>query len=136
MEAEENQYLAPYLRFGGQCREAMRFYHTAFGGELHMQSFIEAGYDEVTHPENIMHAQLISPDGFTFMGTDGLDEPLNIGNNISLSIITSDKGRGYQLYEYLRKGGRTDIDLEETDWGAEFGAITDRFGISWMFNIG
>ena len=136
MEAEENQYLAPYLRFGGDCREAMKFYHNAFGGELHLQTFHEAGYTEVDHPEHVMHCQLISPDGFTFMGTDGLGEELIYGTNISLSIVTSDKGRGYQLFEYLSKGGQVDLNLEETAWGAEFRALTDRYGINWMFNIG
>ena len=35
-------HLTPYLAFNGNCRDAMEFYKTVFGGELNVQTFGEA----------------------------------------------------------------------------------------------
>ncbi len=47
----------------------MQFYRDVFGGELAMNTFSEFGQ---TGPEadQIMHAQLDTPAGYTFMGSD------------------------------------------------------------------
>ncbi|WP_336249137.1 VOC family protein [Stomatohabitans albus] len=132
---ETTDYLAPYIRFQGKCREAMAFYLEAFGGDLSMTSFEEAGVIEAPHPEYIMHAQLITPEGMTFMGTDGAGEPVSYGTSISLAIVTEDHDRGHILFDALSEGGEIDVELEKQMWGAEFGAVVDKFGVNWMFNI-
>lgn len=34
----------------------------------------------------------------------------------------------------MSDGARVIMPLENTFWGARFGMLIDRFGISWMFN--
>lgn len=132
---ESIDYLAPYIRFEGRCKEAMEFYADAFGGELSMISFEEAGISDAPFPKQIMHSQLITPEGMTFMGTDGVGEPLIYGNAISLAVAVENHDRGHQLFDDLAQGGHIDVPLEVQLWGAEFGAIVDKFGVNWMFNI-
>ena len=54
-----NINLEAYLFFKGQCREAMEFYKSVFGGELSVTTYKDAGVDaEGTSPDWLMHASL------------------------------------------------------------------------------
>lgn len=128
--------LNPYVNFAGQTREAMEFYQSVFGGELNMTTFGEFGMTDPNMANGIMHANLISPSGFTLMAADA---PPNMehkpGNNITISLSGDDGAdlRGY--WEKLAEGGQVMMPLEKQSWGDEFGMLTDRFGIPWMVNI-
>ncbi len=39
-------YLAPYLSFDGNCKEAMDFYHGVMGGELEFHTFQDYAFDD------------------------------------------------------------------------------------------
>ena len=58
------------------------------------------------------------------------------GDNIAVSLSGDDADdlRGY--WEKLSDGGTVTMPLEKQMWGDEFGMCIDRFGISWMVNIG
>ncbi len=64
-------YLAPYLSFDGNCKEAMEFYHGVMGGELESHTFAE--FDMPGTPEHyktkIMHS-MITNDSLIFMASD------------------------------------------------------------------
>ena len=129
--------LNPYLRFDGTAREAMQHYDRVFGGELVLNTFGESGADDPSIADKVMHAQLETDRGFTLMASDsppGMD--LNVGDNIAVSLSgdDADELRGY--WERLSDGGTVTVPLEKQMWGDEFGACIDRFGISWMVNIG
>lgn len=34
----------------------------------------------------------------------------------------------------MAKGGKITMPLQDTFWGARFGMLQDKFGVSWMFN--
>ena len=130
--------LEPYLQFRDQARDAMEFYRGVFGGELTMQTFAEAGMSgDPSNDDRIMHAQLVTPRGMVLMASDVPDgiayEP---GSAISLSLSGDDEPslRGY--FDALSAGGNVIEPLEQAPWGDVFGACIDRFGTSWMVNIG
>lgn len=58
------------------------------------------------------------------------------GDNITVSLSGDDGDvlRGY--WEQLSGTGTVSVPLEKQMWGDEFGACTDKFGISWLVNIG
>jgi PhnB protein len=128
--------LNPYVNFAGQTREAMEFYHSVFGGELNLTTFGEFGMTDPNMANGIMHANLVTPSGFTLMAAD---VPPNMehkqGNNITISLSGDDGAdlRGY--WEKLSQGGQVMMPLEKQGWGDEFGMLVDRFGIPWMVNI-
>lgn len=128
--------LNPYICFGGKTREAMNFYKDIFGGEL-MLNEVGGSPMEQMWPSGdktaIFHSSLHG-NGVTIMGTDmtgpqGLVE----GNNISMAIGCS-KAEIETLFNKLAEGGTVLDSLKEQFWGAMFGAVKDKYGISWMLN--
>ena len=129
--------LNPYLNFPGNAREAMTFYQSVLGGELTISTFGEYGA-EGDGADGVMHSQLETPDGLVLMASDmppGQEDGHTVGTNITVSL----SGDGEQLRRYwegLSEGGEVQMPLEKQMWGDEFGALTDRYGIPWMVNIG
>jgi PhnB protein len=128
--------LNPYISFKDNARAAMEFYKEVFGGELTMSTFGEYGQADTPVADNIMHANLETPSGFTLMAADtppGMDH--NPGDNISVSLSGDDPDelRGY--WDKLSAGGNVSVPLEKQMWGDEFGQCTDQYGIQWMVNI-
>ncbi|GAA3565616.1 VOC family protein [Amycolatopsis ultiminotia] len=130
--------LNPYLSFRDDARAAMEFYHSVFGGDLALNTFGEAGAPaDGGYADRIMHAMLETDNGFTLMAADtppGMEHQPGTNISISLSGDEGDLLRGY--WAKLVEGGAVAVPLEKQMWGDEFGSCTDRFGISWMVNIG
>jgi PhnB protein len=129
--------LNPYISFDGNARDALAFYESVFGGSLATNTFGEYGQADAPHADKIMHGMLETPSGFTLMAADtppGM--PHNPGDNIAISLSgdDGDELRGY--WQQLSDGGSVGVPLEKQMWGDEFGMCTDRFGITWLVNIG
>jgi PhnB protein len=128
--------LNPYLNFPGTAREAMEFYESVFGGTLSVMTFADAGAEGVADPSQVMHASLETSSGYTLMASDvppGMDLQPGNAMSVSLSGDAVDELRGY--WAALSAGGKVTMPLEVQMWGDEFGACTDRFGVSWMVDI-
>jgi PhnB protein len=129
--------LNPYISFDGDARLAMQFYESVFGGTLTLNTYREIGGLEGPDADKIMHGVLETASGFTLMGADdppGTDH--KPGNTIAVSLSGDDAAelRGY--WTKLSDGGTVSVPLETQMWGDEFGMCDDRFGITWMVNIG
>jgi PhnB protein len=132
--------LQPYLFFTGNCEEALKFYQGIFGGEIgeisrwkDMPS--DAGGPPVT-PENqnkVMHADFKSG-AVAFMGADASPGKQYGEGAISLSLGLSDEAEAQRIFDALSAGGKVEMPLQDTFWGAKFGMFTDKFGIDWMIN--
>ncbi|MEU9991012.1 VOC family protein [Streptomyces sp. NPDC048045] len=128
--------LNPYISFAGNARDAMEFYKSVLGGELALNTYGQFG-GGTGHDDRIMHAMLETSSGFTLMGADlppGAEH--TPGNNfaVSLSGDDADELRGY--WDKLSDGATVAVPLEKQAWGDVFGMCTDRYGITWMVNIG
>jgi PhnB protein len=129
--------LNPYLSFNGDAREAVEFYRSVFGGELTVSTHADFGNPDPALADKVMHAQLETDAGYTLMASDFMpDMPFNPGNTITVSLSGDDGDRLRQYFEKLSDGGTVTMPLEKQMWGDEFGMCTDRFGVSWMVNIG
>lgn len=63
--------LTPYLRFAGDAKEAMEFYHQVLGGELSMLTFQEGMNDNNPAVAGlIMHASIFVERGLHLMASD------------------------------------------------------------------
>ena len=127
-----NVALNPYLFFTGDCKQAMEFYQSVFGGSLEIVTF--ADYGQTENPDNIMHANLKG--GLVeFMGSDGTrTTPYDI-SRISMALGGSDAAAMTEAFNKLSEGGKVDQALGPAPWGGQFGMCTDKFGIDWMVNI-
>jgi PhnB protein len=127
--------LNPYLRFNGDAREALEFYHSVFGGDLRVSTFGEFGMQDTPQADQVMHGQLESDLGYTIMASD---TPPGMGYHPGDTITVSLSGDEEVLrtyFEKLAEGGKIGTPLEKQMWGDEYGDLTDRFGVNWMVNL-
>lgn len=133
-----------YLNFNGNCQEAFDFYKSIFGGDFSyvgkFKDMPPMGEQEMseTDGEKIMHISLPISKETILMGSDTIDgfgPPLQIGNNISISINTDSKEEADRLFDNLSKGGTVGMSMDNVFWGSYFGMFTDRFGVDWMVSF-
>ncbi len=128
--------LNPYMNFPGTARDAMQFYESVFGGTLTLMTFADAGAEGVPDPNQVMHAMLETPSGYTLMASDLPPRMQHRpGTNISISVSGDDDEELRRYWEALSADATIQMPLEKQMWGDVFGSCTDRFGINWMINI-
>ena len=124
-----------YLNFNGNCRDAMTFYKDCLGGELMLQT-VEGSPIEAQCPAGLKHQILhssLTKNALILMASDMVGTGgLKKGNNISLSLSCSSEEETNSYFSNLADGGRIVEDLKLQFWGAMFGVVTDKFGITWM----
>ncbi|WP_194776212.1 VOC family protein [Pararhodonellum marinum] len=127
----------PYLHFDENCREAMQYYQSLFGGDLELMSIGESPSKEEFPSKlhhQIMHASLINED-FNLMASDMCGQgPLHQGNSVQLSLDCSSEDEINKLYQQMIDGGKVEQELGEQFWGALFAMVIDKFGVRWMLS--
>lgn len=125
-----------YANFNGQCREAMTFYKSVFGGELTMQSAGSspmAAQVPAQFQDHLIHAQLDTKD-WTLMASDAIGHPLTHGNDMSIMINCDSEEQINTYYKALSAGGEIVSELKKEFWGAIYANFVDKYGIRWMLN--
>lgn len=128
--------LIPYLHFAGNSKEVLEFYQHALGGDV-----VQLGtYGESPMPsdedykDKVMHARFIF-DGNMIMVSDVFKgQTISTDGNIQLSVDVEDEDKLDSIFNKMSEGGRVTMPLQDQFWGARFGMLQDRFGVSWMFN--
>ncbi len=126
-----------YITFNGNCEEAIKRYQEIFGGEIiMMQKFSDAPASEDMPAEfgdRIMHAQLQVGSDVLMVSDNFEDKPIEYaGISVQAGFPTVEEAR--RVFDGLAEGGQITMPFEATFWSAGFGAVLDRFGISWLVN--
>lgn len=132
----------PYLNFDGKAEEAFNFYKSVFGGEFMGDIYRIGGAPGTENlPEEernrVMHIALPIDQHTTLMASDIIPSAghvLKEGNNVQLSLHPETREEADRLFNSLSAGGQVEMPMEDTFWGAYYGAFTDKFGIKWMIN--
>ncbi|WP_342379940.1 VOC family protein [Myxococcus stipitatus] len=128
----------PYLVFGGKAEEAIAFYGSALGAKVQtLQRFGDMQPDcPAALRDSVAHAVIQFDSGATLMLSDGSpeDKPTP-GSSTHVALDIDSAAQGKAAFDALSKGGTVTQPLIEAPWGASFGALHDRFGIRWMFNV-
>ena len=125
--------LSTYLTFGGNCKEAMEFYHSCLGGKINIQLVKDSPMAEQLKgmEDKVMHS-VLERDGLMLMASDMMGEgKAESGNMISL-CISGDEKEVREMFEKMSKGGKVGQSLQEVFFGL-YGDMVDKFGIRWMF---
>ena len=130
-----------YLHFMGKTEEAMNFYKSILGGEFTIFGrFRDVPGAENMNPEDqkkIMHISLTTKNGIVIMATDSLEsmgQQVNFGNNVHLCIQAESETEVDKLFAALSTGGKVEMPVNKTFWGAYFGMCQDKYGVQWMIN--
>lgn len=136
-----NVKLEVYLFFKGNCREAMEFYKSVFGGELKMSTLGESPKDvletmkiDESRYNEIMHASLTGGE-IELMASDS-QMASDKAAKVELSLVGTDEAEMRKIFEALAEGGKIKMPLEKQFWGDIFGMLSDKFGVDWNMNIG
>ena len=128
----------PYLFFRGRCEEAIAYYKAKLGAEvLMMMRFKDSpeppppGKVAPAHDDKIMHATL-RINGADIMMSDGMRTgPLDF-QCMSLSLSVPNEAEAERLFNAWAADGTVQMPMGKTFFAARFGAVADKFGVSWM----
>ena len=131
---------SPYLNFNGNTAEALEFYKKAFGAEepeimyyKEMPPSDVFPIDEKT-AKLIMHADMKIKDT-VFMFSDIPDGTAEFSNGITLLFASDSLEEIKKAYDFLKEGGKVEMELQETFWSKAYGYVVDKFGVGWQFNL-
>lgn len=128
--------LTPYLLFDGNCRQAMEFYKSCFGGELTITKVKDSpAKDQMLAGEQdkIINARLMSGN-LEISASDWLrpDRTRVPGNTVCLYLSGGTSQELKALFERLSQAAEVTDPLKEVFFGM-YGALNDQFGVRWMF---
>jgi uncharacterized glyoxalase superfamily protein PhnB len=63
------------------------------------------------------------------IATGGLKE-----GNVQIALDFTELAEMARAFQALASGGKVTLPIQDTFWGAEFGMLTDVYGVRWMFN--
>lgn len=135
--------LNPYIHYNGNAEEAFTFYKSVFGGEfaalVRFKEFASPEFQVPEHEENkIVHISLPIGGESVLMGSDVpemLGQVNENENRSKISIDTESKEEADKLFTGLSEGGRIEMPIGDSPWGAYFGMFRDKYGIEWMVNF-
>jgi PhnB protein len=141
-----------HLNFHGQARAALEFYQSVFGGRTAIATYGDFGMPaEAPGAANVVFGEVVADNGFRVMAYDvpGPDAPIvqgapttrreNGATTTEEPFFLSVRGETVEEVEALWKGlaeGATVIEeFGPAQWAPAFGMLTDRFGVTWIFDV-
>ncbi|AZA12601.1 VOC family protein [Corynebacterium choanae] len=130
--------LAPYIFRAGDAEAMLTFYQQALGGDLTLARFADMPGDhgDEVQPDWIMHGELHTPDGWLLLASDGATPGGDTPGAVTLCVMGSDVDHGTAVFHKLSEGATITIAFEQQFWGATYGQLVDRFGVTWAVNVG
>lgn len=130
--------IQPYLFFRGRCEEALAYYKAKLGAEVGMMMRFKdnpdqpgAGSVPAEMADRIMHAA-VTIHGATIMMSDGMRSGSLDFDCMSLSLSVPDAATADRVFNALAEDGKVQMPLAKTFFASRFGAVADKFGVSWM----
>jgi PhnB protein len=136
IEGEKMTTLTPYLLFDGNCQQAMEFYKSCFGGELTLMKVKDSPVKDkmpLAQLEKTINARLKSGK-LEVSASDWLrlDRKPVRGNTVCLYLSGGTLQELKAFFEKLSEEADVIDPLKEAFFGV-YGAVTDKFGVRWMF---
>lgn len=134
--------LNPYLSFRTEAREALELYRSALGGELDISTFdtVPGMVEDPAEEGLVMHGQLETPGGLTLMAADTPSSmpyaAPTAGVTVALTGVAEDMEYVQAAVAVLLEGATDVMPFELAPWGDHYGQLTDRYGVTWMFDVG
>ena len=130
--------LNPYLNFDGDAAKAAKLYESALGAKIeNLSRFGDMPGSNAT-PETkdrVLHGLLRLGNGGVLMMSDIQPGMAHTpGTNVYVCLDFDDADDMAKKFEALAAGGKVNMPLTDTFWGARFGMLVDAYGVQWMFN--
>jgi len=123
-----------YIRFAGNCREAMTFYKECLGGELFLLTVGDSPLADqmpAEARESILHSTLANG-ALVLKASDMAWGHMSKGPSLSLMLECGSEEEINRFFSALSAGGEVSDSLSVKFWGSTFGGETDKYGNNWM----
>ncbi|MET9224523.1 VOC family protein [Lentzea sp. NPDC003310] len=141
-----------HLNFRGQAREALEFYRSVFGGQLHVVTYADYGMPaEVPGAKNVVFGEVVADNGFRVLAYDvpGPEQPVATGEPTTrrengttitsepffLSVGGASVDEVTPIWAGLADGATVIEEFAPSAWSPGFGMLADRFGVTWIVNV-
>lgn len=122
---------AVFITFSGNCKKALTFYQSCFGGILHLEIFETALQDYKELP--IVIGSLLA-DTISIYGSDLVhEEGRRLGNYMAIFFACENKAERNVLIEKLAKN-RNGFSGKNNE-NQNLIELTDAFGVRWVLGI-
>lgn len=133
--------IVPYLIFDGQCEDAIHLYKKVFDGEVtSLMRWGEAPEDPNmvvadNWKQKVMHAEMkFGGDLWIYLSDSWKEGQAKPGNHISVHLDVDSEETLKKYFSGLADGGEVTMPVDKTFWGAIYGSLIDKYGVSWGFN--
>lgn len=128
--------LIPYIHFSGNAQEALDFYSKALSGKV---VFIQRYGDspmptDEDYKDKVMHGRMEFEGNMVMISDAFKGQEVKTEGNVQLSVEVESIDRINEVFGKMAEDGTVIMELQDTFWGARFGMLKDKFGVSWMFN--
>lgn len=122
---------AVFVTFSGNCKNALTFYQSCFGGQLNFQ-FLDVKIPGVNETPILIGS--LKSKWIRIYGSDLVpNEGRLIGNSLAIFVNFQDKDQRNNLMERLNDDSKRPITESERD--NPLIEITDRFDVSWILAV-
>ncbi|HEY0934391.1 MAG TPA: VOC family protein [Trebonia sp.] len=142
---------ATHLNFRGDARAALEFYQSVFGGHLTVVAYGDFGMPrDLPDADKVVFGQVTADNGFRIMAYDVPGQavpataaaPTTRENGMTLTgerFFVSVRGETAEevgaLWDKLAGGAEVIEKYGPSQWAPGFGMLTDRFGVTWVFDV-
>ena len=121
---------AIFITFSGNCKKALSFYQTCFGGELHFETLDQAlpGFTETPVVSGSLVADRIIIHGSDLVHSEGR----KVGNYLSIFLRCTNAADRLLLKKKLERNNNKSTDRVEK---AALIEVTDAFDVRWMLSV-
>ncbi|WP_282940542.1 VOC family protein [Paenibacillus sp. RC67] len=114
------------------ARGQANFYIESLGGKIQfLTTFGETPGTPEAMKDKVMHLALTVAGMNTLMISDSF-EPVSYNRSISLALTYDDESEARKAYAHLSEGGESKYPFALQPWGAYYGEVVDKFGVTWM----
>lgn len=141
-----------HLNFRGDARQALTFYHSVFGGNLVIATYVDFGAPQDSPDAGkVVWGQVAADSGFRVMAYDvpsagespRLSQPSTRRENgvtiteerFFISLRGDNVDEISMLWQRLSVGATVVEPIAPSQWAPLFGMLTDRFGITWVVDV-
>ena len=127
--------LYTYLNYGGNCKQAFRFYEEHLGGTITMMMTHGEQPDASKVPPDwkdaVLHARMELGET-ELLGADIPRDRFQPMRSAYLTLIVNSTAEAERVYALLSEGGEIFMKMQETFFAFRFAMLRDKFGTSWM----
>lgn len=126
--------IIPHVTVAG-CKEAIEYYQSILGGNIQRTQLADGIEMFKGHEGKYIHAELHFDNGFMIYFNDVFGHEPIIGSNIEIGLELDSDEEIEQIFGALAEQGTIKMELQTTFWGARYGKVKDKNGITWELNF-